>query len=204
MSTLEVSESDRTGLRRWAIALAWATVAWNTVEAIVAIVAGSAAGSVALVSFGLDSTIEVASALVIIWQFSGIDEQREQRALRLIAISFFALALYVAVRALIDLVATNEPDASTVGIILAVVSLVVMPTLALAKRRVGRDLGSVTVTADSNQTLLCTYLSAVLLVGLVLNATVEWWWADPIAALIIAALAAREGLEAWNGDTCCD
>lgn len=202
MSILETS--DRTRLSRWAVGLAWATVAWNLVEAVVAIVAGSAAGSVALVSFGLDSTIEVASALVIIWQFSGVDEQREERALRLIAISFFALALYVGVRAVVDLVVGNEPESSTAGIILAVVSLIVMPTLAMAKRKVGTSLGSSSVTADSNQTLLCTYLSAVLLAGLVLNATVGWWWADPVAALAIAGLATREGREAWNGDVCCD
>lgn len=202
MTFLETS--DRIRLSRWAVGLAWVTVVWNLVEAVVAIVAGSAAGSVALVSFGLDSTIEVASALVIIWQFSSTDEQREQRALRLIAISFFALALYVAVRAVVDLVAKNEPESSAAGIILAVVSLIVMPTLAFAKRRVGRRLGSLSVTADSNQTLLCTYLSAVLLAGLVLNATVGWWWADPVAALTIAGLAAREGREAWNGDPCCD
>ncbi|MEZ5230738.1 MAG: cation transporter [Acidimicrobiales bacterium] len=141
------------------------------------------AGSVALVSFGLDSTIEVASALVIIWQFAGVDDQRERRALRLIGMSFFALALYVGLRAVVDLVAGNEPESSTAGIILAIVSLIVMPTLAYAKRRVGRSLGSVSVTADSKQTLLCTYLSAILLAGLLLNATVGWWWADLVAAL---------------------
>ncbi|MEZ5372922.1 MAG: cation transporter [Microthrixaceae bacterium] len=202
MSVLE--GSDRTRLSRWAVGLAWATVAWNLVEAVVAIIAGSVAGSVALVSFGLDSTIEVASALVIIWQFAGVDDQRERRALRLIGMSFFALALYVGLRAVVDLVAGNEPESSTAGIILAIVSLIVMPTLAYAKRRVGRSLGSVSVTADSKQTLLCTYLSAILLAGLLLNATVGWWWADPVAALAIAGLAAREGREAWNGDACCD
>ncbi len=193
-----------TRLRRRAVWLAWATVVYNAVEAVVAIVAGRAAGSVALISFGLDSTIEVASAAVIIWQFSGLDEEREERALRLIAFSFFALAAYVTVQALVDLAAANEPDPSNVGIALAVTSLIVMPTLAVAKRRTGTALGSVTVTADSQQTLLCTYLSAVLLTGLVLNATVGWWWADPAAALIIAGLATREGIDAWNGDNCCD
>lgn len=191
-------------LRRRARQLAWATVVWNVVEAVVAITAGAAAGSAALVGFGLDSTVEVASALVIIWQFSGVDEHREERALRLIALSFFALATYVSIRALLDLVGAHEADTSTVGIALAIASLIVMPVLALAKRRTGRQLGSITVTADSQQTWLCTYLSAILLVGLALNATVGWWWADPIAALLIATLAAREGIEAWNGDTCCD
>ena len=197
-------EVDRSRLRTRARQLAWATVAWNLIEALVAIFAGTAAGSPALIGFGLDSTIEVASALVIIWQFSGVDEQREQRALRLIALSFFALAGYVSIRAVLDLAGANEADSSTVGIVLAMVSLIVMPVLAIAKRRTGRQLGSATVTADSQQTWLCTYLSAVLLVGLVLNATIGWWWADPVAELIIAALAAREGIEAWRGDTCCD
>lgn len=191
------------GLRTRARQLAWATVVWNVIEALVAIIAGAAAGSAALVGFGLDSTVEVASALVIIWQFSGVDEQRERRALRLIALSFFALAVYVSIRALLDLAGAHEADTSTVGIALAVASLIVMPALAVAKRRTGQLLGSVTVTADSQQTWLCTYLSAILLVGLVLNATVGWWWADPIAALIIAVLATREGIEAWNGDNCC-
>ncbi len=199
-----ISPVEGTRLRTRARQLAWATVVWNVVEALVAIIAGTAAGSAALVGFGLDSTIEVASALVIIWQFSGLDEQREQRALRMIAISFFALAAYVSARAVFDLTSGNEADTSTIGIALAFASLVVMPALAVAKRRTGQQLGSATVTADSQQTWLCTYLSAILLVGLVLNATVGWWWADPIAALIIAALAIREGREAWNGDTCCD
>lgn len=195
---------EAASLRTRARQLAWVTVVWNVIEALVAIIAGTAAGSAALIGFGLDSTVEVASALVIIWQFSGVDEQRERRALRLIALSFFALAIYVSIRALLDLGGAHEADTSTVGIALAVASLIVMPVLAVAKRRTGQQLGSVTVTADSQQTWLCTYLSAILLVGLVLNATVGWWWADPIAALVIAALAAREGIEAWNGDTCCD
>lgn len=195
---------DGVRLHQRARQLAWITVVWNVIEAVVAIVAGTASGSAALVGFGLDSTIEVASALVIIWQFSSVDEQREERALRLIAISFFALAAYVSVQAVLDLVNGSEADTSTVGILLAVASLIVMPMLAVAKRRTGRQLGSATVTADSQQTWLCTYLSAILLAGLVLNATIGWWWADPIAALIIAGLAVREGVGAWNGDTCCD
>lgn len=202
MTVLDVAE--RSSLRRRARWLAWATVAWNVIEAVVAIAAGAAAGSVALIGFGLDSTIEVASALVILWQYSGADEQRERLALKLIAASFFALAGYVAIRALLDLASTNEPDPSAIGIALAVASLIVMPLLAAAKRRTGRRMGSVTVVADSQQTVLCTYLSAVLLVGLVANATVSWWWADALAALVIAALAVREGVDAWRGDTCCD
>lgn len=192
------------GLRRRAVALAWITVIWNVIEAVVAIVAGRNAGSLALVGFGLDSTIEVASAAVIVWQFSSLDEERERRALRLIAVSFFALAGYVTVLAVFDLVARNEPESSGIGIALAVASLIVMPLLATAKRSTGRRLGSTSVTADSRQTWLCTYLSVVLLVGLLLNSTLGWWWADPMAALIIAALAIREGIEAWRGDGCCE
>jgi len=191
-------------LRHRAVVLAWATIAWNVVEAVVAIGAGLEAGSLALIGFGLDSTIEVGSAAVILWQFAGADEQRERQALRLIAVSFFALAAYVTVQALVDLAATSEPDSSVVGIVLAALSLVVMPLLATAKRRTSQRLGSVTVAADSQQTWLCTYLSAVLLVGLVLNAAFGWWWADPVAGLLIAALALREGREAWAGDTCCE
>ncbi len=191
-------------LQRRAVRLAWATIAWNVAEAAVAIAAGSAANSIALVGFGLDSTVEVMSATVIVWQFRGLAEDRERRALKLIAVSFFGLATYVAVQAIIDLVGTSRPESSPVGIGLAIASLVVMPLLARAKRRTGNAMGSVTVVADSNQTKLCAYLSAILLGGLVLNATVGWWWADPIAALAIAALAVNEGREAWRGETCDD
>jgi divalent metal cation (Fe/Co/Zn/Cd) transporter len=191
-------------LRRRAVTLAWLTVAWNAIEAVVAIIAGRAAGSLVLVGFGLDSTIEVASAAVIIWQFSGRDEEREQRALRLISVSFFALAVYVTAQTSVALVARNEPESSTMGLVLASASLVVMPLLATAKRSTGRRLGSAAVTADSRQTWLCTYLSVVLLTGLLLNTLLGWWWADPLAALVIAALAVREGIEAWRGDVCCD
>jgi divalent metal cation (Fe/Co/Zn/Cd) transporter len=203
-------DPDPTGLERRrrqqvALGLAWATIAWNSIEAVVAIGAGAVASSIALVSFGLDSTVEVLSASVIVWQMTrDVPEDREARALRLIAVSFFALAGYVSVQAIIDLVTASEPDTSTVGIVLAAVSLIVMPVLAGLKRRNGRRLGSESVVADSQQTMLCTYLSAVLLVGLVLNATVSWWWADPLAALVIAALAFNEGREAWRGERCCD
>lgn len=191
--------------RRWAVTLAWFTVAWNLIEAVVALAAGSAAGSSALIGFGLDSTIEVSSALVVLWQFRApVPEARERQALRLIALSFFALATWVAVSAVVDLVQRAEPEASSVGIALAAVSLVVMPLLALAKQRVGRSLDAATVVADSAQTWLCTALSAVLLVGLGTNALFGWWWADPVAGLVIALVAAREGREAWQGRNCCD
>ena len=150
------------------------------------------------------SPIEVASAAVIIWQFSGLDEKRERLALRLIGVSFFLLAAYVGGRAVLDLLTAAEPESSPIGIALASASLVVMPVLAAGKARIGRRLGSSTVSADSRQTWLCTYLSAVLLAGLLLNSLWGWWWADPLAGLVIAGLALREGLEAWNGDSCCD
>jgi divalent metal cation (Fe/Co/Zn/Cd) transporter len=179
-------------------------VAWNVTEAVVAIVAGAVASSIALVGFGLDSTVEVFSALVILWQFHGSAIQREERARRLIAVGFFALAGYVAVQAVRDLVGLHEPDSSPVGIALAAASLLVMPVLAVAKRETGRLLHSDAVVADGNQTKLCAYLSAILLSGLLLNAALHWWWADPVAALAIAGLALSEGLEAWRGDFCCD
>jgi divalent metal cation (Fe/Co/Zn/Cd) transporter len=187
-----------------AILLAWATIVWNLVEAVVAIAAGTAASSIALVGFGLDSTVEVMSAVVIVWQFRGLAEDRERRALKLIAVSFFALAAYVGVQAIVDLLRRSEPKSSTVGIGLAIASLIVMPMLARAKRRNGNAMGSATVVADSNQTKLCAYLSAILLAGLILNATAGWWWADPVAAIAIAALAVNEGREAWRGETCDD
>jgi divalent metal cation (Fe/Co/Zn/Cd) transporter len=141
---------------------------------------------------------------VILWQFShSLPESRERQALRLIAVSFFALAAYVTVESLRGLVGGGNPDSSPIGIGLAAASLVVMPLLSRAQRTTGRALGSGSVVADSKQTLLCTYLSAVLLVGLLLNATLDWSWADPLAGLVIAAVAFREGLEAWRGDTCC-
>lgn len=196
--------ADRARWRRAALALAWATIAWNSLEAVIAIASGAEAGSIALVGFGLNSIVEVGSAVVVVWQFSGADVEREQRALRLIAGSFFLFAAYVTVQAVWDLIARSEPSESVPGIVLAALSLVVMPGLAIAKRRVGRRMSSRTVVADSGQTMLCSYLSAILLVGLLANATLGWWWADPIAALVIAGLAVREGREAWRGETCCE
>ncbi|WP_433223139.1 cation transporter [Dactylosporangium sp. CS-047395] len=181
-----------------------ATISYNVVEAVVAIGAGGAAGSTALIGFGLDSVIEVSSAAAVAWQFAGRDPQRrEQTALRIIAISFFALAGYVTVESVRSLLGSDHAEHSTVGLVLAAVSLAVMPGLSYAQRRAGRELGSRTAVADSKQTLLCTYLSAVLLVGLGLNSLFGWSWADPIAALAIAAVAAKEGRDAWRGDTCC-
>lgn len=192
-------------LGRRARHLAWATIIYNTGECIIAVSAGLAAGSVALVGFGLDSAVEVLSALAVSWQFSGrVDARdRERVALRLIAVSFFALAAYVSADALVSLLSERSPEPSSVGIGLALASLIVMPLLVRAKRRVGHELGSATVNADAAQTELCTYLSAVLLAGLVLNATLGWSWADPLVGLVIAAVAAREGRRAWKGIGCC-
>lgn len=179
-------------------------MAYNLLESAVAITAGVFAGSVALVAFGLDSLVEVSSGLVILWQFRHpMPESRERRALRLIALSFFALAAYVTFESFRTLLGSEEAQPSALGIGVAAASLVIMPALSWAQRRTGRELGSGSVVADSKQTLLCTYLSAVLLGGLLLNATLGWRWADPIAALVIAAVAVKEGLEAWRGDPCC-
>jgi divalent metal cation (Fe/Co/Zn/Cd) transporter len=196
-------------LRRDALAgrirlLVAATITYNVVEAAVALAEGTRVSSAALVGFGLDSVIEVSSAAAVAWQFSAKDpETRERAALRFIAFSFFALAAYVSVDAVMSLAGSGEPRPSVIGISLATASLIIMPVLSLAQRRAGRELGSASAVADSKQTMLCTYLSAALLVGLVLNALVGWSWADPMAALAIAAIAVREGRQAWRGDPCC-
>lgn len=201
---ISVDTAQAEALRRRGLWLEYLTIGWNVVEAFVAVGAGIAAGSLALVAFGFDSSIEVFAASVVVWQFRAelrgqVDEGRERRALKLIAITFFVLAAYVTAEAIRDLIVDEKADTSVVGIILASVSLAVMPALAWLKRRTGRALGSPTLVADSVETFLCSWLSAVLLVGLVLNATVGWWWADPLAALVIASLALREGIEAWRG-----
>ena len=191
-------------LARRAQLLAATSIAYNVAEAVIAIASGRAADSTALIGFGLDSTVEVASGSVILWQFRHpMPQEREHRARRLIALSFFALAAYLAVESVRALVTGEQPDSSPVGIALALASLAVMPFLSWAQRRTGRELGSGAVVADSTQTLLCTYLSAVLLVGLVTNALLGWWWVDALAALVIAAVAVREGVENWRGDPCC-
>jgi divalent metal cation (Fe/Co/Zn/Cd) transporter len=186
---------------RWFVA---ATIAYNVVEAIVALSEGARVSSTALIGFGLDSVIEVSSAAAVAWQFAGRDpEAREQIALRIIAFSFFALATYVTVDAIRSLLGVGDSRHSIIGIALAAASLVVMPVLSYAQRRAGRELGSLSAVADSKQTLLCTYLSAVLLVGLLLNSLFDLPWADPVAALVIAGIAVKEGLNAWKGDACC-
>ncbi|MDX1881852.1 cation diffusion facilitator family transporter [Mycolicibacterium sp. 120270] len=181
-----------------------ATISYNVIEAAVALTEGARVSSTALIGFGLDSVIEVSSAAAVAWQFAGRDpEAREKVALRIIAFSFFGLAAYVTVDAVRALLGVGEAEHSPIGITLAAVSLVVMPVLSYAQRRAGRELGSLSAVADSKQTLLCTYLSAVLLIGLVLNSMFGWAWADPIAGLVIAAIALKEGIDAWKGETCC-
>ncbi|HEX2180355.1 MAG TPA: cation transporter [Actinomycetota bacterium] len=199
---MEVSRRDALVRRiRW---LAAATICYNLVEGAVAIAAGSAASSSALIGFGLDSLIEASSATALSWQFSAAGhearESRERLTLRLIATSFFALAVYVAIDSALAFTGRGEAEPSPVGIGLAAVSLVVMPLLSLAERRAGRELGSTSAVADSKQTLLCAWLSAVLLAGLLANSLFGWSWADPIAGLVIAGVAAKEGLEAWRGE----
>jgi len=194
----------RAALVRRVRLLVAATIGYNVVEAAVALTAGAAASSSALIGFGLDSVVEVSSAAAVAWQFAGRDpEARERVALKVIAVSFFALAAFVTVDAVRSLLGGGEPEHSPVGLGLAAVSLVVMPFLSAAQRRAGRELGSASAVADSRQTLLCTYLSGVLLAGLLLNSLFGWSWADPVAALVIAAVAVKEGREAWAGDACC-
>ncbi len=201
---VELSADERSRLGRRAQLLAAASVAYNLAEAVIAIAAGLVAGSVALVGFGLDSVVEVSSGLIILWQFRhAVPESRERTALRLMALSFYALAAYVTVESVRSLATGPDSDPSPVGIALAATSLCLMPFLSWAQRRTGRALGSNAVVADSTQTLLCTYLSAVLLAGLVLNATLGWSWADPLAGLVIAAVAIKEGRAAWRGENCC-
>lgn len=199
-----LTDSDRSRLGRRPRLLASGSVSYNLVEGVIAISAGLVAGSVALIGFGLDSAIEVSSGLIILWQFRHrLPESREQQALRLIAVSFLVLAAYVSFESVRALVTGSEPEASPVGIALAAASVTVMPFLAWAQRRTGRSLHSTSVVADSNQTLLCTYMSVALLVGLGLNAALGWWWADPAAGLVIAAIAFKEGRDAWRGQGCC-
>lgn len=185
---------------RWIVA---ATIGYNLIEAVVAIAAGTIASSGALIAFGLDSTIEVLSAAAVAWQFTRRDPERwEKGTLRVIAIAFLALAVYVVAGSALTIAGRVEPEHSPLGIIITGISVIVMPFLSFAERRAGRELGSATAVADSKQTLICAYLSAAVLIGLLLNTWFGWWWADAVAGLVIAAFAIREGIEAWKGDAC--
>jgi divalent metal cation (Fe/Co/Zn/Cd) transporter len=192
---------DRPRLLRRARYLAWLGIGWHGIEAAIAFAAGIAAGSIALVGFGADSLIESVAGFVLIWRLAGAG--RERTAQRLIGVSFYVLAAYVAVEAVRTVIVGQHPDASWVGIGLAAFTLVTMPLLASAKARVGEQLGSSATKSEGRQNLLCAYLSGALLVGLGANAFAGWWWADPATALVIAAVAVREGREAWRGEACC-
>jgi divalent metal cation (Fe/Co/Zn/Cd) transporter len=182
-------------------------IGWHAIEAAIAVGAGLAASSIALIGFGADSVIESIAGFVLIWRFGAsrhASEAAEQRAYRLIGISFWVIAAYVAVEAVRQLAGGVHAETSWIGIGLALVTLTTMPPLARAKAKVASALGSAATKAEGRQNMLCAYLSAGLLVGLGANAILGWWWADPAAALLIAAVAVREGREAWRGETCCD
>jgi divalent metal cation (Fe/Co/Zn/Cd) transporter len=199
------SAASRAKLVRRAKLLAWGGIGWHFVEFAIAIAAGIAASSVALIGFGADSLIETVAGFVVIWRFAprrSQSENAERRAQKLIAISFFVLAIYVAAEGALSLVQGDHPEASWVGIGLAAVTAPTMPLLARAKRRVGHQLGSSATVSEGAQNMLCSYLSIALLAGLLANAVLGWWWADPVAALVIAAVAAREGVEGWRGGGC--
>lgn len=198
---------ERRALIQRGLRLELLTVGWNCAEAVIGIAAGVIAGSIALVGFGLDSVIEVSSGAILLWRLRADrtrGEHAERLALRLVGVSFLALAAYVAGHAAYSLWQRRIPQESYVGIGLAIVSLVVMPMLARAKRRLAADLGSRALHADSQQTQICAYLSGILLGGLALNAVLGWWWADPVAGLLMAPIIVSEGVEALRGKTCCD
>ena len=183
-------------LRRRGFALEYASMAWMVAEATVAITAGVLASSIALTGFGLDSVIEFFSAVIVVWQLRG--EDRETRAVRLIGVTFFALAAYLTAESIHDLITRARPGESIAGIAVSAAALIVMPVLAIAKRRTSQALGNRTLIADSAETAFCAYTSAAALAGVGLNTTLGWWWADPTAALVIAGLAVKEGIEAWH------
>ena len=201
--------STREAMVARGLRLEYFTLGWNLLEALVALVCGVIAGSIALVGFGLDSVVEVSSGSVLLWRLRADRhaenrERAERFAVRLVGVSFLLLALYVAGDAIKTLLRRETPQESIPGIVLAIASLIAMPLLARAKRRVARGLNSGAMQADSRQTDICAYLSAILLGGLLLNAALGWWWADPVAALIMAPFIAHEGIEAVQGKTCCD
>jgi divalent metal cation (Fe/Co/Zn/Cd) transporter len=202
-----VSHTEYLHFARRARLLSWASLAYMAVEGLVAVVAGIAAGSIALIGFGIDSAIEGFASVVIVWRFTGwrtLSDAAELRAQRLVAIQFFILAPYVTIEAVRHLVDGSHADESIVGIALAASSLVVMPWLGRAKQRIGRRIGSSATASEGKQNLLCAYLAAAVLVGLLGNALLGAWWLDPLAALLIAVVAMQEGREAWRGDACCD
>jgi divalent metal cation (Fe/Co/Zn/Cd) transporter len=203
----ETALLERTAVVRHGRRLEYFTIAWNALEGLVAVVAGAIAGSISLVGFGIDSFVEVTSGSVLLWRMS-VDaevqhrELNERRALRIVGVCFLLLAAYIAYESMFDLWSRHAPEHSFPGIVLACISLVVMPLLSRAKRKVGRALGSAAMHADAKQTEFCTYLSAILLAGLLLNALFGLWWADPVAALIMAPIITKEGIEGLQGKAC--
>ncbi|HKO63455.1 MAG TPA: cation transporter [Pyrinomonadaceae bacterium] len=200
---------NRADLVRRGRYLEYFTIGYNSLEGVIAIAAGIVAGSIALVGFGFDSLIEVTSGSVLLWRLhADVNEERRERveaiSLRIVGALFVLLALYVTYDSVKSLIRREAPEESLVGIVLATVSLVIMPLLVRAKRRVARAINSGALMADSKQTELCTYLSAILLGGLLLNALLGWWWADPVAALVMVPIIVKEGIEALRGETCCD
>jgi divalent metal cation (Fe/Co/Zn/Cd) transporter len=205
IATVPPPAAERARLARRVRVLSWLSLVWMTVEGGVAIAAGAVAGSVALIGFGIDSAIEALASVIVIWRFTGAragSEAAERRAQRLVAVSFFLLAPYIAQDAIRTLVASDRPHPSWVGIGLAVGSIVAMPLLGRAKRRLGEQLGSAATAGEGTQNLLCAYMAAGVLVGLLANAVVHAWWLDPVVALAIAAVAVREGRETWRGEGC--
>lgn len=204
-----MADASRQAVAQRGKRLEYFTIAWNTLEGLVALIAGAFAGSISLVGFGIDSFVEVTSGATLLWRMS-VDanvpkrEQNERRSVRIVGVCFLALAVYIAYEAVSDLIGRKAPERSVPGIVLACVSLVVMPILSRAKKRVGKELGSAAMRADARQTDFCMYLSAILLVGLLLNAAVGWWWADPVAGLVMVPLIAKEGIEGVKGEVCCD
>jgi divalent metal cation (Fe/Co/Zn/Cd) transporter len=199
--------AERAALERRARLLAWGGIGWHVIEFTIALAAGVAASSIALIAFGADSLVEALAGVVVLWLFTGnrsASHAAERRAQQLIAVSFFVLAAYIGVEALRTLFSADQPEASWVGIGLAAVTAPTMPALAIAKRRVGQRLGSSATVSEGAQSMLCAYLSVALLIGLGANALLGWWWADPITALVIAAVAVREGRDSWRGEACCD
>ena len=202
---MSADNAVRGGLVRRGVSLEIFTLWWMTVEAAVALGAGVAAGSVALLAFGLDSVIEFVAALVVLRTFRAEQagrsgSERERWAVRVIGVTFFVLAAYIVVEAAYTLITASKPDSSVAGVAVSAAALLVMPTLSVLKRRTGDDLGSQMLLADAAESLFCAYLSATVLVGLVLNAALGWWWADPVAALAVVPLVVKEGLEAFEGD----
>lgn len=202
---LAVGSAEWLRMASWARRLSWISLFWMSAEGAIAITAGLLAGSVALIGFGLDSAVEGLASLVIIWRFTGgrtLSDHAERRAQHLVAIQFFLLAPYVAIEAIRALAGGEHPDASWLGIGLAVSSVVGMPVLGIAKRRIGERLGSVATRGEGAQNLLCAHLAGALLVGLLGNALLGLWWLDPAVALLVAAVAVREGALAWRGEGC--